>query len=254
MLCDELAGRPYNKADHNRALQAHTGRNRSSIEFKHRNISAVLVKLGMPWIIGYKPLANFQNALIEGIGRFLAQRDEPISMPQATTFNTAENATLFIEAAPKLPPRPEIEAAALKHLVRKFDPAARDERNRALGKCGEEHVLRFEKERLRSAGCESLADKVRWVSNEDGDGAGFDILSFTTIGEERFLEVKTTRGYSQTPFYLSANEHALSVERPDKFRIFRVYDFARAPKAFKLVPPLNEAVRLETAIYRASFG
>lgn len=41
-LADDIAGRPSNKAQHNRDLQARISRNRSSIAFKHQNISAVL--------------------------------------------------------------------------------------------------------------------------------------------------------------------------------------------------------------------
>jgi len=37
------------------------------------------------------------------------------------------------------------------------------------------------------------------------------------------------------------------------YRIFRVYEFAREPKAFEIAPPLKEAVYLRTANYRASF-
>lgn len=64
MLFEELSGMPYNKSQHNAALQNLTGRTRSSIEFKHCNISAVLELLGLPTISGYKPRRNFQNALI----------------------------------------------------------------------------------------------------------------------------------------------------------------------------------------------
>src|SRR4249919_1166251 len=74
MLSDELAGRTFNKADHNRALQALTGRNHASIEFKHCNISAVLERLGLPTIRGYRPRANFQNALIDGVERYLSAK------------------------------------------------------------------------------------------------------------------------------------------------------------------------------------
>lgn len=56
MLADDLAGRPYNKAAHNRALQARLpGRSHQSIEFKHRNVSAVMQVLNQPWITGYLP-------------------------------------------------------------------------------------------------------------------------------------------------------------------------------------------------------
>lgn len=46
MLADDIAGRPYNKAGHNRRLQPVIGRPRGSIEYKQRNISAVLKGLG----------------------------------------------------------------------------------------------------------------------------------------------------------------------------------------------------------------
>jgi hypothetical protein len=40
----------------------------------------------------------------------------------------------------------------MRHLVRKFDPAARDARNRDLGRAGEEFVVGFERRRLEMAG------------------------------------------------------------------------------------------------------
>lgn len=220
MLQLEIARQNYVKSQRNFALQELTGRSRGSIEFKHQNISAVLLKLGMPWIPGYKPMKNYQNALIDGIGRYLAMKGEPLATREPMPHQLSDDGALYVGPAPTLHHAPDDEPLALKRLVRRFDPAARDERNRALGKRGEERVLASEGARLRSAGRNDLAQKIRWVSQEDGDGAGFDILSFTEQGEERLLEVKTTTGYAYTPFYLSANECALSEERPDNFQIF----------------------------------
>ena len=67
----ELRGESYVKAHRNAELYRLTGRSRGSIEFKHQNISAVLMTLGEPWIQGYKPMMNFQRALIDGVERFL---------------------------------------------------------------------------------------------------------------------------------------------------------------------------------------
>jgi hypothetical protein len=253
MLGRELAREPYVKAEHNAALQAVTRRTRGSIERKHQNISAVLQEFGLSWIFGYKPLANYQNALIAGIDRFLSATGVPAIATPAHERAAAEPGPLFFE--PKLAMRrgEEAETPALRRLVSKFDPAARDARNRALGRRGEELVFFHEQRRLRAAGCADLARKVEWISEVQGDGAGSDILSFTERGEERLLEVKTT-GYELTPFFLSANEHALSEERPKDFRIFRLYDFAREPKAFEIAPPLADALYLRTANYRASFS
>src|SRR5471030_125949 len=72
MLNDEAAGKPYNKAEHNRLLQRHMDRTEGSIEFKHQNISAVLFKLGLPRIPGYMPAANYQKAIIPAIDRYIS--------------------------------------------------------------------------------------------------------------------------------------------------------------------------------------
>lgn len=167
MLKHELAALPYVKLQHNRALQGLTGRAAGSIERKHQNISAVLVRLGLPWINGYKPLANFQNALVEGIGRYLAHRGDPVlHVTPITTAKVAEAATLWIGPPPVRSAEDNVETPALRHLVSKFDPAERDARNRVLGKQREELVFQHERQRLFKAHREDLARKVEWTSQD----------------------------------------------------------------------------------------
>ena len=73
MLAEDLAGRPYNKAQHRRSLMPLLrSRTEGSIEFKHQNISAVLKGLGEDWIPGYKPAFNFQMTLVDAVARWLA--------------------------------------------------------------------------------------------------------------------------------------------------------------------------------------
>lgn len=253
MLSLELLGKPFVKAQRNAALQSLIGRSRGSIEFKHQNISAVLLRLGMPWIEGYKPMANFQRALVDGVERFLAARPALFDSPIAAVApaGLAEPENLFFEA----PPTPGFDPTPppLERIVKKFDPALRDARNRALGRQGEERIFLHEQASLRAAGRVDLARGVRWVSEEDGDGAGYDIRSFDISGRERLIEVKTTMGQSTTPFFLSENERAFAEERPDAFRIARLYDFARQPRAFELTPPLEKCVMLRAATWRAEF-
>jgi hypothetical protein len=83
-------------------------------------------------------------------------------------------------------------------VAAKFDVAGRDERNRALGRAGEERILAHERAQLRSAGRTDLAEQIRWISDVDGDGAGYDIRSFDTDGHHRLIEVKTTKGWEHT--------------------------------------------------------
>jgi hypothetical protein len=251
MLNDEAAGVPFNKAQHNRLLRNNISRSRGAVEFKHQNISAVLEKLCLPRIRGYAPAGNYQGAIIPAIDRYLTQHPAALH-PERVASGFAERHALFVEAPPPLlpvaPRREDIE-----RLVRKFDPVERDFRNRKLGRDGEELVLHFERQRLEAFDRPDLVGKIRWVSEEDGDGAGYDILSFDAEGHERFLEVKTTVGSDITPFYVTRNELALSSERPEAFRICRVFDFSRRPAIFELAPPLENFVHLSPLSYEASF-
>jgi hypothetical protein len=212
------------------------------------------VKLGIKPIQGYRPLANFQNALIDGVGRYLSQYGQPIfAATSEAPAKLAEPASLYVGP----PPLPSIgdqkETEALRRLIRKFDPAERDARNRKLGRQGEELIFLRERELLVKAGRDDLARRVEWTSEEHGDGAGYDIHSFTRDGFERLIEVKTTNGTALTPFFLSENERSFSEERPDAFRLMRLYAFAERPAAFELQPPLHEHLTLSATTYRASF-
>ena len=66
MLTSELAGTPFSKTSHRRALLARlNSRSEQSVEFKHANISAALLDAGLPYINGYKPRSNYQALLAE---------------------------------------------------------------------------------------------------------------------------------------------------------------------------------------------
>lgn len=253
MLRDETAGVPFNKAAHNRALQSQVDRSQASIEFKHRNISAVLELLGVHPINGYLPAANFQRALIGAVERFVQANPSVLHPERLSEAVLGERPLLYVQAAPTLLP-PAALSGPIERLVRKFDPAERDFRNRKLGRSGEELVLHQERASLIKQERPDLAKKIRWVSEEDGDGAGYDILSFDRTGKERFLEVKTTVGSNTTPFYITRNELSFSDERPDAFRLCRVFDFAKQPQMFELNPPLKDHVRLTALNFKASFS
>ena len=257
MLAEDMAGRPYNKAQHRRSLMPLLrSRTEGSIEFKHQNISAVLKGLGEDWISGYKPAFNFQTTLVDAVARWLALNPAWLGRMPGTRPATGlrEAAQIWIGPPPTLsnqPPPQELEQ--MLYVAKKFDVAARDERNRTLGRAGEERVLAHERAALKSAGRDDLARKVRWVSEEDGDGAGYDIASFTPDGRERLIEVKTTNGWERTPFYISRNELAVAEERRSEWCLFRLWNFSREPKAFELRPPLDAHVSLTATAFQASF-
>jgi hypothetical protein len=143
-----------------------------------QNISAVLDLLGVQWINGYKPLAHYQDALVSAVERGLG-REPDFLYPTSTEVQPAGPG----EDGILIPPPPSGDpdktlTPAVRRLVGKFDPAERDARNRELGKAGERFVVAFERDRLRRAGREDLANDVRWVSDLDGDGFGYDVKSF----------------------------------------------------------------------------
>ena len=256
MLAADLAAHPYNKAERNRALQARIGRGRGAIEYKHQNISAVLRWLGQPWIAGYKPALNFQGSLVETVVRWLDQRPDYLSPTRVASAATGleSPAELFMGPPPTVSNRPPPKG--LDHMLavaRKFDSAGRDERNRALGRAGEERALAYEKSTLTAVGRTDLAKRVKWVSEEEGDGAGYDIASFSPEGRTRLIEVKTTNGWERTPFHLTRNELAVANERSREWCLLRLWNFAREPRAFELRPPLDAHVSLCPTIYEARF-
>ena len=256
MLEADLAGHFYNKAEHNRQLRGQIARSRHSIEFKHRNISAVLKGLGESWITGYLPAFNIQMALAEAVVRWLHRHPEfetpaPHVNAPADTRQTAE---LVIELPPTLrnhPPPDELDQ--MQVIAHRFDVAARAERNRALGRAGEERVLAHEQATLTGVGRTDLARRVRWVLEEDGDGAGYDIESYSPEGRTRLIEVKTTNGWERTPFHITRNELAVAEHRSTEWCLLRLWNFAREPRAFELDPPLHAHVTLIVTSYEARF-
>ena len=268
MLVLELEGRRYNKTEHRLTLMDTIDRTKGSIEHKHMNISAVLERFGLPYIDGYKPYSNFQQALFEAVQARLHDDtvlyatltgEAPTVRELSPEFRIDPDPDKVYEDAPiyREVPVPQLPED-ISRIIRKFEPPAeRDARNRMLGNAGEEFVFELERRKLSKLGRKDLADNVRWVARDDGDGYGFDILSFHGKGKsheanrERWLEIKTTNGPKTTPFFITRNELIVSEENPEIFRVVRLYDFRRRARAYRLDPPLEDRVRLTPAIYSA---
>jgi hypothetical protein len=255
MLALELAGRAFNKAERNRDLQQQTGRGRSSIEYKHQNISAILKGLGETWIDGYKPAFNYQRSLEDAVVHWLDTHSEWLARPPSGVGIPTTDAAgiLSIWPPPTLSNQPDPdELQQAMAVARRYDVAERDERNRALGRRGEELVVHHERSTLIKSGRRDLADRVRWVADLDGDGAGYDIASFLPDGRDRLIEVKTTDGWERTPFHISRNEVAVSEQRGSEWCLMRLWNFSREPKAFELYSPLEAHVALTPTSFHAS--
>lgn len=262
MLTLELSGQSYNKTAHRQALlQTLDGRSKSSVEFKHQNISATLRDLGSPWIAGYKPLANYQRSLAAFVERWISDHPEfdqvslaAVERP-AVTPSGIDFAQLLVDA-----PKSNLSARERHAPYRvegrsavKRDYLAREARNSALGRSGELLALEYESFRLHKAGKKHLAERIEHVSNTRGDGLGYDILSFDDNGKERFIEVKTTAFSKETPFFASHNEISFARESADHFYLYRLFDFRKKPRLFSLQGDIGQICRLDPISYRCCF-
>lgn len=248
MLAAELRGESFNKRARNAALQKVTGRSAGSIEFKHQNISAVLNDLGLRFVKGYKPAVNYQQLLADEVLAWLVTAPaEAALLAQPALVSTQIQDTPSFE----LGTAPIENAKVRRSTVARIDFAARDAANRELGRQGEEYVFEFERKRLHDAGAPELSRRVRWVAQEDGDGAGYDIASWEQNEMPRLIEVKTTTGTAVTPFFITANEVAVSQERAPHYHLFRLHSFPATPTIRILRPPLTEVATLTPVTFRA---
>jgi hypothetical protein len=261
MLALELNGQRYNKTEFAKALMRILhGRNRASVEFKHCNVSAALLDLGYPSINGYKPRFNYQRELIDVLESQLvgnmvidAAAKAAVERP-ATEIVLSESYTVWV-TAPK--PSKVGEAAAEyspKFLPFRRDYLAREARNRSLGRAGELFVLELESRRLHAEGKKMLSERVEHVAASQGDGLGYDVLSFEGNGRERLIEVKTTAFGELTPFYVSRNEIARSNTDAETYHLYRLFDFRKRPRVFQLPGSIETHCRLDPVTYLARFS
>lgn len=260
MLLMELRGEVFNKAERNRRLQQLLPqRSRGSIEWKHQNISAVLVEMGLPYVRGYKPRFNYQELLQLVLGERLSSA--------TLLFEAAESVVERKILAP--PPVTDILSVLVPPPVREDEPDGLREtpriggspvrrnyleaesRNRSLGLAGEQFVLRYEHERLWRANQRTLADRIEHVASTQGDHFGFDIASFEIDGRERLIEVKTTQFGALTPFFASRNEVAVSESRDENYQLYRLFNFVREPQMFTLAGSLGRTCELNAVQFSA---
>ncbi|GAB3921785.1 DUF3883 domain-containing protein [Mucilaginibacter myungsuensis] len=253
MLKFDLSGIKYNKTVHRKALlPLLRGRSEGAIEFKHQNISAVLVDLGLPFIRGYKPLFNIQKTKLNVIVSKHVDRDHSL-VPLFLDFSERVPAIPAVDFANWVAPAPLAQERPKRQndfwQPRQINYLEREQANTRLGVRGEELVVAYERYRLSQAGKVGLADQVEWVSRDKGDGLGFDILSREVSGQDRLIEVKTTKLAKETPFFFSAREFDCSIIHESRYHLYRIYDIGRITGLFMLQGRYDKFCRMEPVSY-----
>jgi hypothetical protein len=134
-------------------------------------------------------------------------------LPTATSLKLQKAGELKLKSAP-----PTFRGALINHIQNDIE-------NKRTGDAGELWVIRYEEEYLKSIGRSDLAKKVKHIAKSEEDGLGYDILSFTGDGEEKFIEVKTTKGDFYSTFYITRNELEWSKLHPSKYYLYRLFNF-----------------------------
>jgi len=238
MLSYELTGKSFSKAENRRnLLSLLNNRSEGSIEFKNQNISAVLINLGQPYIKGYLPRFNFQRILVDKVIEYLKHKPsienqfKEFAEKPITRSRKIVDFEKFVFDQPILTSLFDPEQKYSRNPI-KINYLEREQNNKYLGNSGEELVLEYEKWSLIQNGKENFANQIRWISKEEGDGAGFDILSKHLNGKDKYIEVKTTKLGKETPFFFSRNELLFSQFHSGQYQLYRLFNFEDEARMF----------------------
>jgi hypothetical protein len=91
-------------------------------------------------------------------------------------------------------------------FIEKVDWQRVNKDNKQIGDTGERIVVNYEQNLLREAGVPELAERVEHTAKIQGDGVGYDVLSFFPDGREKYIEVKSTQKVAHSSFFITHNE------------------------------------------------
>ncbi len=232
----------------------------STTQRQYRQITAILIERGLPYLNAHKPAPDYPPMLREAVERYIHNHTQLLAEMEAAVYKRVEEtpsaADRELDEIFRAPPQPgeipdPVSDDESGNLLSGVDFLAREQRNRSLAMAGQAFVMELERRRLTEAGCEVYADHVEHVSSEYGQGLGYDIQSYEIDGRERLIQVKTTRFRKETPLYVAANEVALSARHRERYWLYRVYNFLYEPHVYALSGPLADRFRLKPHEYRA---
>jgi hypothetical protein len=117
----------------------------------------------------------------------------------------------------------------------------KDNEIKEIGNEGEKWVYKIEKRRLYQLGRRDLSEKVEWVSKTQGDGLGYDILSFDNMnGSNIYIEVKTTNGEINTPFFITVNEMEFAEQNEHNYKLYKVFKYSNEEERKLFIMAVND--------------
>ena len=124
-----------------------------------------------------------------------------------------------------------------------------NKQRKETGNAGEDLVIRHEQALLTRYNRPYLAAKVVKVL----DCNGYDILSYYPDGQPKFVEVKTTVGSIDRPFFWTDNEYQTMLDNPNSYCIYRLFNYdadSHSADFYTLEGDLSEKVILQPIQYK----
>lgn len=129
-------------------------------------------------------------------------------------------------------------------------------RNTEQGMEAERLVLNLEIERAKNDNkLRKNVNNIKHVALNEGDGLGYDIKSIyfdevTNKVKPLYIEVKSTIGGINSPFYLSANEKRVAEEKGKEYSIYRLFRNDNGDWDYCVINDPHEALEYEPIQYR----
>jgi len=165
---------------------------------------------------------------------------------QETLF-VSENITL--EEDKTMPSIPVIQYK-YQGRTHKTDFIERIKRQSTIGKAAEKIVYEHEVERIRKIDPNRI-DEVKWESNINGDGAGYDIKSIDIDSSgfitDKYIEVKATTRGKDTPIEVTRNEVGCSKHFGNEYIVYRLYDFKPSDDKLKYYTIIGDLTTITNA-------
>lgn len=123
------------------------------------------------------------------------------------------------------------------------------------GYVGEALVYEYEKNKLIELGRSDLAEKIKWISRDSGDGFGYDIQSFEIENgsvKEIYIEVKSTSSSLTSDFEMSSNELKFAKNHPDNYKLYRIYKNGKKTKGYVVDASLYDTFDITPTSYKVS--
>jgi hypothetical protein len=190
-----------------------------------------LLDQNIPWslrwnYIDYQKLSSMGwDSLLKATSNFIAENSWMYDKLVSIAWGGEEPKKLFKDTLRKCEPI-IVSYTELPKLTPSFGGHDTDflgsaTRNKEIGDAGESLVINYEKNKLRSLGLSDLANNVK----KELDGCGYEILSYDETGRKIQIEVKTTNGDQNTPFFFSLNEFLFAEKNIGTYQIYRLYNY-----------------------------